>query len=105
MQLTNISKLKIIHTPEKNLSVADLLNRSFIETELQINQLKHKQLPLQIDFAVLQDSTLKPVHYLINMKKYYTSKKMTLIQFLLIMVQINFQYVSMIKETILLSNL
>ena len=45
-----------------------------METELQINQLKHKQLPLEIDFTVLQDSTLKPVHYLINMKKHYTSK-------------------------------
>ena len=29
MQLTNISKLKIIHTPGKNLSVADMLSRSF----------------------------------------------------------------------------
>ena len=28
--------------------------------------MKHKQLPPQIDFAVLQDSTLKPVHYLIK---------------------------------------
>ena len=28
--------------------------------------MKHKQLPQQTDFAVLQDSTLKPVHYLIK---------------------------------------
>ena len=46
MQLTKLSKLKIIHTPGKNLSVADILSRSFPKTELQINQLKHKQLPL-----------------------------------------------------------
>ena len=59
-----ISKLKIIHTPGKNLSVADMLRRSFRKTKLQINHLKHKQLPPQIDFAVLQDSTLKPVQYL-----------------------------------------
>ena len=64
MQLTKFSKLKIIHTPGKSLSVADMLSRSF--TKLQINQLKHKQLPPQIDFALLQHGTPKPVHYLIN---------------------------------------
>ena len=63
MQLT---KLKIIHTPGKNLSVADMLSRSFTKAELQLNQLKHKQLPPQIDFALLQSGTPKPVHYLIK---------------------------------------
>ena len=43
-----------------------MLSRHFTKAELQINQLKHKQLPPQIDFAVIQDSTLKPVHYLIK---------------------------------------
>ena len=66
MQLTKFSKLKIIHTPGKNLSVADMLSRSFTKAELQLNQLKHKQLPPQIDFALLQDNTLKHVHYLIK---------------------------------------
>ena len=66
MQLTKLSKLKILHTPGKNLSVADMLSRSFTKAELQLNQLKHKQLPPQIDFALLQDNTLKPVHYLIK---------------------------------------
>ena len=66
MQLKNFSKLKIIHTPGKNLSVADMLSRSFTETELQLNQLKHKQLPSQIDFAILENNTLIPVHYLIK---------------------------------------
>ena len=66
MQLTKFSKFKIIHTPGKNLSVADMLNRSFTKAELQLNQLKHKQLPLQIDFELLQNGTLKPVHYLIK---------------------------------------
>ena len=66
MQLTKFSKLKRIHTPGKNLSVADMLSRSFKKAELQLNQLKHKQLPPQIDFALLQDNTLKPVHYLIK---------------------------------------
>ena len=45
MQLTKFSKLKIIHTLGKNLSVADMLSRSFTKAELQLNQLKHKQLP------------------------------------------------------------
>ena len=38
----------------------------FTKAEIQLNQLKHKQLPPQIDFALLQDGTLKPVHYLIK---------------------------------------
>ena len=42
------------------------MGRSFTKTELQLNQLKHKQLPPQIDFAPLQDNTLKHVHYLIK---------------------------------------
>ena len=66
MQLTKFSKLKIIHTPGKNLSAADILSRSFTKADLQLNQLKHKQLPPQIDFALLQNGTLKPVHYLIK---------------------------------------
>ena len=63
MQLTIFSKLKIIHTSGKNLSVADMLSRSFTKAELQLNQLKHRQLSPQIDFALLQNGTLKPVHY------------------------------------------
>ena len=66
MQLTNFSKLKIIHTHGKILSVANMLSRSFTKAELQINQLKHKQLPPQVVVAILQDNTLKPVHYLIK---------------------------------------
>ena len=43
-----------------------MLSRSFTKTELQIDHLKRKQLPLQIDFAILQNNTLQPVHYLIK---------------------------------------
>ena len=43
-----------------------MLSRSFTKAELKLNQLKHKQLPPQIDSALLQDGTLKPVHYLIK---------------------------------------
>ena len=66
MQLTKFSKLKLLHTPVKNLSVADMLSRSFTKAELQLSQLKHKQLPPQFDFALLQNGTLQPVHYLIK---------------------------------------
>ena len=43
-----------------------MFSRSFTKAELKINQLKHKQPPPQIDFAILQNNTLKPVHYLIK---------------------------------------
>ena len=66
MQLTKFSKLKIINTPGKNLSVADLLSQSFTKEELQINQLKHEHLPPHTDFRILQNNKLKPVHYLIK---------------------------------------
>ena len=75
MQLTKFSKLKIIHTPGKNLSVADMLSRSFTKAELQLNQLKHKQLPPQIDFALLQNNTLSPVHYLIKHEEILNHQK------------------------------
>ena len=66
MQLTKFSKLNVNHTPGKKLSVADMLSRSFTKTELQLNQLKHKQIPPQIDFAILQNNSLTHVHYLIQ---------------------------------------
>ena len=42
MQLRNFSKFKIIHTPGKNLSVADMLSRSFTKAELLISQVMMK---------------------------------------------------------------
>ena len=68
MQLTKFSKLKIIHTPGKNLTVADMLSRTSTKEQLQVHQLRHKQLPPQIDFSFMKDIQLKPVHYLV-MKK------------------------------------
>ena len=50
----------------KKLSAADMLSLPYTKAELQINQLKHKQLPSQIDFAILQESTIEPEHYLIK---------------------------------------
>ena len=66
MQLTTFSKLKIIHTPGKNLTVAAMLSRTFTKEQLQIHQLKHKQLPPEIDFAIMEDNQFKPVHYLVK---------------------------------------
>ena len=66
MQLTKFSKLEIIHTPGKILSVADMISRSLTKTELQINHFKQKQIPPQIDFAILQNNTLQHVQYLIK---------------------------------------
>ena len=57
MQLTKFSKLKIKHTPRKNLTVADMLSRTFTKEQFQIHQLKHKKLPPQIDFSIVKDST------------------------------------------------
>ena len=37
MQLTNFSKLKIIHTPGENLTVEDMLSRTFTKEQLQIH--------------------------------------------------------------------
>ena len=71
--------------PGKILSVAGMLSLSFTKPELQQNQLKHKQPPQQIDFAILQNGTLKPVRYLIPSKKYHHIKNMIHILILLIM--------------------
>ena len=47
-------------------SVCEARLRLCVKAELQINQLKHKQLPPQIEFAILQNNTPKPVYYLIK---------------------------------------
>ena len=41
-----------------------MLSRTFTEEQLQIHQLKHKQLPPQFDSAIMKDNQFKPVHYL-----------------------------------------
>ena len=75
MQLTKFSKLKIIHTPGKNLTEADMLSRTFTKEQLQIHQLRHKQLPPQINFSVMKDDKLKPVQYLVkHEEKKYNQK-------------------------------
>ena len=63
MQLTKFSKLKVIHTPGRYSTVADMLSRTFTKEQLQIYQLRDKQLPPQIDFSIMEDNQLKPVQY------------------------------------------
>ena len=76
MQLTKFQKLRIIYTKGKYLFVADMLSRSFTKEELQLNQLKHKQLPPQIDFAVMnQTNQIYPVHYLVKHEAVQPSQK------------------------------
>ena len=44
-----------------------MLSRSFTKEELQWNQLKHKHLRPQIEFAVMnQANQIPPVHYLVK---------------------------------------
>ena len=75
MQLTKFSKHKIIHTPGKNLTVADMLSITFTKEQHQIHQLRHKQLPHQIHFSIMKDSQLKPVHYLVKHEEFKYNQK------------------------------
>ena len=52
-----------------------MISRSLTKTELQPNQLKRKQLPAHTDFAILQDHTLKLVHYSIKHEKVLLHQK------------------------------
>ena len=43
-----------------------MLSTTFTKEQLQVHQLRHKQLPPQIDFSIMKDNQLKPVHYLVK---------------------------------------
>ena len=43
-----------------------MLSRTFNKEQLQIHQLKHKQLPPQINFSIMKHDQLKPVHCLVK---------------------------------------
>ena len=75
------------------MTVADMLSRTFTKEQLQIHQLRHKQLPPQIDFSIMEDNQLKPVHYLVKHEEITCNKKMTVTQSSPIMVKINFLFV------------
>ena len=41
-------------------------SRTSNKEQLQIHQLRHKQLPPQINFLIMKDDQLKPVHYFVK---------------------------------------
>ena len=43
-----------------------MLSRTSTKEQLQIHQLRHKQLPPQIDFPIMKNDQLKPVQYLVK---------------------------------------
>ena len=43
-----------------------MLSRTFTKEQLQVHQIRHKQLPPQTDFSIMKDNQLKPVHYLVK---------------------------------------
>ena len=92
MQLTKFSKLKIIHTPGKNLTVADMLSRTFTKKQLQIHQLRQKQLPPQNNFSFMKDNQLKPVHCLVKNEEIKYNQKVIATQFSLTMEKISFPF-------------
>ena len=67
-----------------------MLSRAFTNEQLQIHQLRHKQLPPQIDFSIMKDNQLKPVHYLVKNEEMKYNQKMIAIHFALTMVKTNF---------------
>ena len=43
-----------------------MLSRTFTKEQIQMHQVRHKHLPPQIDFSIMKDNQLKPVHYLLK---------------------------------------
>ena len=68
-----------------------MLSRTFTKEQLQIHQLRHKQLPPQIDSSIMTDNQLKPVHYIVKHEEIKYNQKMIAIQFSLIMAKTNFR--------------
>ena len=52
-----------------------MLSRTFTKEQLQVHQLRHKQLPPQIDFSIMKDNQLKPVHYLVKREEIKYNQK------------------------------
>ena len=76
MQITNIQKLRIFYTKGKNFSLTNLLGCSFIRKQMQMIEIKQKQLPPQFRFAILiHDSEIKPVNCLVKHETVLASEK------------------------------
>ena len=59
----------------KNSQTHRYVYRSFTKSDIQNNQLKHKQFPPQTNFAILQNNTLKPVTYLSEHEEFLPHQK------------------------------
>ena len=70
-----------------------MLSRTFTKEQLQIHQLRHQQLPPQIDFSIMKKDHLKPVHFSVKFEEIKYNIKMIAIQFSLITADINFPFV------------
>ena len=76
IQRTNFQKFRIIYIEGKNHSAADMSSRFHTQKELQLDQLKNKYLPPQVQFATLtHDYQLKPVPIWSNIKLYLRHKR------------------------------
>ena len=91
MQLTKFSNLKIIHTPGKNLTVADMFSRTFTSSTSITTQTITT--PNSLDFSILKDNQLKPVHYVVKHKEITYYQINDCHQFSLTMKTINSPYV------------
>ena len=69
-----------------------MLSRTFTKKQLQIHQLRHKQLPPQINFSIMKHDQLKPVHCLVKHEEIKYNKKMIAIYFSLTMEKTNFPF-------------
>ena len=69
-----------------------MLSRTFTKEQLQIHQLRHKQLPPQIDLSIMKDNQLKPVHYFVKHEEIKYSQKKIATQVSLNMEKINFPF-------------
>ena len=69
-----------------------MLSRTFTKEQLQVHQLRHKQLPPRINFSIMKDDQLKPVQYLVKHEGNKYNKKMIAIQFSLTMEKTNFPF-------------
>ena len=65
-----------------------MLSGIFTKEQLQIHQIRHKQLSPQIE-----DDQLKPAHYLVKHEEIKNNQKMIATQFSLIMAKTNFSSV------------
>ena len=76
MQLTKFQKLRILYTKEKHHSVTDMSGHSFTQKKLQLNQLKHNQLPPQNHSATLtSENQIEPLHHFVKPEPVLLSQK------------------------------